>query len=57
MRRFIFTEHETVAIPEGMEGTPIEDVLLMVPDHFKGARVFKIDGRRYIAQPHEIFPS
>lgn len=57
-RRVIVRKHETILIPDGMIGTPVEDVLSMpvdeLPEAIRGALVYDIGGRRIIARQDEI---
>ena len=47
--RYIQTKREKIKIPDGLQGTPIEDVFDNVPETLVGALIYEIDGQKYIA--------
>ncbi|MEL6120181.1 MAG: hypothetical protein AAFR49_10935 [Pseudomonadota bacterium] len=53
--RVIITNHEIIEIPDGVADIPIEDHLQAgsaLPSSLRGARVYALRGRTYIAKPH-----
>lgn len=53
--RHIFTKEGWIPIPEGMEGTPIQEAWpnTRIPEDLKDAKIYEIEGRHYVVRPGE----
>ena len=51
--RFIRTKHDVIPIPDGVEGTPVEDYFkgVALPESLKGAVVYELPEGTIIAYP------
>lgn len=54
MKQYIQTNRGRVDIPPDVEGIPVEQVLGDVPDSLKGAKMYEIEGEKYIAMPEHL---